>query len=95
MKSTGVVRRIDDLGRVVLPMELRRTLGIEPRDAVEVYVNENQIILQKYEHDLACQVTGEISRGNLELAGGKIRLSPDAAKLLLIEIEKQLSLQEA
>ena len=45
MKSTGIVRRVDELGRVVLPMELRRTMGIEPKDPVEIYVDEDRIVL--------------------------------------------------
>lgn len=49
MKSTGIVRKVDELGRVVLPIELRRTLGIEIKDALEIYVDENTIILKKYE----------------------------------------------
>ena len=49
MKSTGIVRRVDELGRVVLPIELRRTLGINEKDSLEIYVDETQIILKKYE----------------------------------------------
>lgn len=49
MKSTGIVRKIDELGRVVLPIELRRTLGIAEKDAVEIYIEEDMIILKKYE----------------------------------------------
>ncbi len=49
MKSTGIVRRVDELGRVVLPIELRRTLGITERDALEIYVDGENIILKKYE----------------------------------------------
>ena len=49
MKSTGIVRRIDDLGRIVLPIELRRTLGISDRDSLEIYVDQTSIILKKYE----------------------------------------------
>lgn len=49
MKSTGIVRKVDDLGRVVIPIELRRTLGIEERDALEIYVDEEKIVLKKYE----------------------------------------------
>ena len=49
MKSTGVVRKVDDLGRIVLPIELRRTLDINIKDALEIYTEENQIILKKYE----------------------------------------------
>lgn len=49
MKSTGIVRKVDELGRIVLPIELRRTLDIGERDALEIYVDENTIILKKYE----------------------------------------------
>lgn len=48
MKSTGIVRRIDELGRVVLPVDLRRALELEVRDAVEIFVEEDAIILRKY-----------------------------------------------
>jgi len=49
MKATGIVRKIDDLGRIVLPIELRRTLGISDRDSLEIYVDDNNIVLKKYE----------------------------------------------
>ncbi len=49
MKSTGIVRKVDELGRVVLPIELRRTLDIAEKDALEIYVDEESIILKKYE----------------------------------------------
>jgi len=49
MKATGMVRKVDELGRVVLPIELRRTLGIAEKDALEIYVDGSSIILKKYE----------------------------------------------
>lgn len=49
MKSTGIVRKVDELGRVVIPIELRRTLGIQEKDALEIYVDAEKIILKKYE----------------------------------------------
>jgi transcriptional pleiotropic regulator of transition state genes len=48
MKSTGIVRKVDELGRVVLPIELRRTLEIAEKDAIEIYTEGEKIILQKY-----------------------------------------------
>jgi len=48
MKSTGIVRRLDELGRITLPIELRRTLDIEDRESLEIYVEDEKIILQKY-----------------------------------------------
>lgn len=56
MKSTGIVRKVDELGRVVIPIELRRTLGIGEKDSLEIYVDGDQIILKKYEP--ACIFTG-------------------------------------
>lgn len=49
MKSTGIVRKIDSLGRVVLPIELRRTLDIDKEDPIEIFVDDNYIMLKKYQ----------------------------------------------
>lgn len=49
MKSTGVVRKVDELGRIVLPIELRRTMNIEVKDVLEIYTEGETIILKKYE----------------------------------------------
>ena len=49
MKSTGIVRKVDELGRIVLPKELRGTLRIAQRDPLEIYVDGENIILRKYE----------------------------------------------
>jgi len=49
MKSTGMTRKVDELGRVVIPIELRRTLQIEEKDPLEIYVDGEKIILRKYE----------------------------------------------
>jgi len=57
MKSTGIVRKVDELGRIVLPIELRRTLDIAEKDALEIYVDSNTIILKKYEP--ACIFCGD------------------------------------
>jgi transcriptional pleiotropic regulator of transition state genes len=48
MKSTGIVRKIDELGRIVLPIELRRNLDIGEKDAVEIYVEQDTVVLKKY-----------------------------------------------
>jgi transcriptional pleiotropic regulator of transition state genes len=52
MKSTGIVRKVDDLGRIVIPIELRRTLNIAERDSLEIYVEGPAIILKKYEPEI-------------------------------------------
>jgi transcriptional pleiotropic regulator of transition state genes len=49
MKSTGIVRKVDELGRVVLPIELRRTLHIEDKDSIEIFVEGERVVLKKYE----------------------------------------------
>ncbi len=49
MKSTGIVRRVDDLGRIVIPMEIRKIFDIEPRDSLEIFTDGNNIVLRKYE----------------------------------------------
>lgn len=49
MKSTGIVRKVDDLGRVVIPIELRRNLDIEEKDGLEIFIDSENIILRKYE----------------------------------------------
>ena len=49
MKSTGVVRKVDELGRIVLPIEIRKTLDIKQKDAIEIFTDEDKIILQKYQ----------------------------------------------
>ncbi len=48
MKSTGIVRRIDELGRIVLPIELRNKMDIKNKDSIEIFVEEDKIILKKY-----------------------------------------------
>jgi len=56
MKSTGIVRKIDELGRIVLPAEMRRIFNINIKDAVEIYTKEDMIMLRKY--DATCILCG-------------------------------------
>ncbi|MBQ9942640.1 MAG: AbrB/MazE/SpoVT family DNA-binding domain-containing protein [Christensenellaceae bacterium] len=49
MKSTGIVRPVDSLGRIVLPIELRRIMNIDCKDSVEIFVDDNYIMLKKYQ----------------------------------------------
>lgn len=81
MKSTGIIRKVDELGRVVLPIELRRTLGIAVKDPIEIFVDEERIIMQKYRANKACFITGEITDENIELPGGQF-LSPKGKEIL-------------
>ncbi|URZ06433.1 AbrB/MazE/SpoVT family DNA-binding domain-containing protein [Clostridium felsineum] len=59
MKSTGVVRQLDPLGRIVLPIEIRRTFDLKEKDALEIYVDGENIVLKKY--NPACIFCGEAS----------------------------------
>lgn len=93
MKSTGIVRKMDELGRVVLPKELRRILDIENKDPLEIFVNGDLIILKKYKPYKACQVTGEVSNRNLSFADGKVILSPESAGKLVEEIQQRLMMK--
>ncbi len=56
IKSTGIIRKVDELGRIVLPMELRNKLGISEKDPLEIYVSGSSIILKKY--NLNCVLCG-------------------------------------
>ncbi len=78
MKSTGIVRKVDELGRVVIPIELRRTLGIGEKDALEIFVDGEKIVLKKYEP--ACIFSGNAE--NLIFYRGKL-ISQDCVKELI------------
>ncbi len=51
MKSTGIVRKVDELGRIVLPIELRRTYDLAVKDAIEIYTEDDKIILKKFQRN--------------------------------------------
>lgn len=85
MKSTGIVRKLDELGRITLPIELRRNLHINEKDPLEIFVDDDKIILKKYEpcdiftgdmNDLVDYYGKKISKKSIiemaELAGLKI-----------------------
>lgn len=62
MKSTGIVRKVDELGRIVLPIEMRRTLDIGEKDALEIYVEGSSVILKKYKLSCVfCDATKDIT----------------------------------
>ena len=69
MKTTGIVRKVDELGRIVLPVELRRTLDIEIKDSLEIYIDGDRIILRKY--DDSCIFCGN-REGLTEYKGKKV-----------------------
>ena len=62
MKSTGIVRKVDELGRIVLPIEMRRTLDIAEKDALEIYVEGSSVILKKYKPScIFCDTAKDVS----------------------------------
>ena len=81
MKSTGIVRKIDELGRIVLPMEIRKTLEINEKDSIEIFTDEDTIILRKYHP--ACIFCGNAS--DVVYFAGK-RICPECLK----KIKEQL-----
>ncbi len=70
MHDTGIVRRVDDLGRIVIPMELRRTLGIKVKDPMAIYVEGDRIILTK--HKDSCAICGDTEAETVEVKGRAI-----------------------
>ncbi|MBX8946838.1 AbrB/MazE/SpoVT family DNA-binding domain-containing protein [Lysinibacillus sp. K60] len=88
MKSTGIVRKVDELGRIVIPRELRRTLEINEKDPVEIFIDGEEIILRKFVSNTACIVTGEITTESFTLFNN-ITLSPKGAEILLGTLEKK------
>ena len=67
MKATGIVRKVDELGRIVIPIELRRTLDIAIKDPIEIYTEGDYIMLKKYAPQ--CIFCG--SMGTITLFEGK------------------------
>ena len=85
MKSTGIVRRVDELGRVVIPIELRNKFGITEKDPMEIYVDGSSIILKKYEPN--CIFCGNTK--NLMTYKDKLVCSKCAQKLANLESQKE------
>jgi len=90
MKTTGILRKVDELGRVTLPHELRKILGIEERKThLEIFTEGEAIILEKYRIGWACAVTGEISNNN-KVYEGDIVLSPEGVKRLYSQLHAEM-----
>jgi transcriptional pleiotropic regulator of transition state genes len=89
--STGIVRKVDQLGRIVLPKEMRRSFEIEINDSMEIFVDGDKIVLQKYAPRKACMLTGKISDDNVVLGNGKLTLSKEAIEEILPALEKYTS----
>ena len=82
MKSTGIIRGIDELGRLVIPKELRNKFDLKYKDEIEIYTEDNKIILKKYEN-------GDIFTGDMEdlieYEGKKISLNSIKEMIKLAE----------
>ena len=87
MKSTGVVRKVDQLERIVTLIELKRALEISEGDPMEIFVEDELIIMWKYKAEKVCAVTGEVLDDNFEseYANG-LYLSSKGAAILLEEL---------
>ncbi|MGR5965245.1 AbrB/MazE/SpoVT family DNA-binding domain-containing protein [Bacillus cereus] len=86
MKNTGMIRRMDDLGRVVLPKELRRSLDLVTNATVEMFVKDGNVHVRKRER--ACFITGKTSDNHLELYDGRLILSQEGAYELLTTLQR-------
>lgn len=70
-KATGIVRKVDELGRIVIPKELRRTFGIDNGDPVEIFTTTDEIVLRKYQPAGGCSLCGSIADRYVELGADK------------------------
>ena len=87
MKSTGIVRKVDELGRVVLPIELRRSLNIDTKDSLEIFVDDEKIVIKKYEP--ADIFTGEMDN-LIDYKGKKVSIKSilEMAEIANLKISK-------
>ena len=88
MKSTGIVRRIDDLGRVVIPKEIRKTLQIHEGDPLELFMQGGAVCFMKYDKTISIKESLSDAKELLKEEGVKERFSPEETKV----IESVLSL---
>lgn len=88
MKSTGIVRRVDQLGRIVIPKELRKITNMDIGAPVEIFMDGDFINLRRYRTTEACVVTGETTELNKEFAPGLV-LSPKGADILFDRLDKE------
>ena len=81
MKNTGVIRRLDELGRITLPMELRKSMNLKERDALQISVDNGRVVLKKY---TPCDIFTGATEDLVEFRGKKISKSTirELAKLL-------------
>lgn len=86
MKTTGIVRKIDDMGRLVIPKELCRNLGIRPGDPVEFLADGQNIVISKFKHSASAVVATACAA-----IDGLVHLEPNAQKLKeLLAVQESL-----
>ncbi|ARV91373.1 AbrB family transcriptional regulator [Bacillus thuringiensis serovar roskildiensis] len=90
MKSTGMIRNLDGLGRIVIPKELRDTFNIKARSPIEIFVEGERIVLQKHKSNNSCVITEKVSEDNISLANNNITLSPEGIEYLLKNLPQYL-----
>jgi transcriptional pleiotropic regulator of transition state genes len=84
-KATGIVRNMDQLGRIVIPIELRRNLGIALNDPLEIFVNGEEVILRKYAP--GCTLCGHVDRPLTSLYPGKL-ICTACVKIIVRDADK-------
>ena len=73
MKTTGIVRRVDDLGRIVIPKEIRRTLHIKEGDPLEIYVDDNVVCFKNYKYQAVEDACKEVLNASVDLVNAEQR----------------------
>ena len=91
MKSTGITRALDGLGRIVIPSELRKNLDLKENDPMEIFTEDDRIVIRKYRNKNECIVTGEVKDDNLSLYNGKLVISKEGVKELIKKLESDLN----
>ncbi|MGG2090942.1 AbrB/MazE/SpoVT family DNA-binding domain-containing protein [Priestia aryabhattai] len=86
MRGLSTLRKIDAIGRIVIPIELRKVLDIDKDDSVEILLEEDHIEIKKYKEYNECAITGEITTENRKYANNLV-LSPSVAEILYKEIK--------
>ena len=93
MKSPGIVRFIDEKGRIVVPMEIRRNHDIQKHDLIEMFLEGDQIIFQPLISPNRCSLTGQQTKNPLLIADGKFTLSEEGAAIVASELSEILKLK--
>jgi AbrB family transcriptional regulator, transcriptional pleiotropic regulator of transition state genes len=87
VERTDMIRKVDGLGRIGIPAKLRREMNIEMSDEIEIFSEDDFVILKKFNSVRPCMVTGQVSEANQEFSDGKMVLSPEGVRTLLRELK--------